>query len=217
MISIFFIKKLKIKIYEYEKFGNISDKKNLKTIFDKFKPDIIFHLAAQPLVIDSFKDPVFTYQTNLMGTLNVLEMIKNFKVKSAIFVTTDKCYKNLEIKRGYKETDIIGGKDIYSSSKACCEILIKSYRDTYYKHTRQKSIVSVRAGNVIGGGDFNKYRIIPDFYKALSQKKLLNIRNPYSVRPWQYVLDVIRGYILVAERTFKNNDTFFEAWNFGPN
>ena len=137
-----------------------------------------------------------------MGTLNVLEMIKNFKVKSAIFVTTDKCYKNLEIKRGYKETDIIGGKDIYSSSKACCEILIKSYRDTYYKHTRQKSIVSVRAGNVIGGGDFNKYRIIPDFYKALS-KELLNIRNPYSVRPWQYVLDVIRGYILVAEEHSK--------------
>lgn len=216
-IDIFYKEIKNKKIYEYEKFGNISDKKNLKTIFDKFKPDIIFHLAAQPLVIDSFKDPVFTYQTNLMGTLNVLEMIKNFKVKSAIFVTTDKCYKNLEIKRGYKETDIIGGKDIYSSSKACCEILIKSYRDTYYKHTRQKSIVSVRAGNVIGGGDFNKYRIIPDFYKALSKKKLLNIRNPYSVRPWQYVLDVIRGYILVAERTFKNNDTFFEAWNFGPN
>lgn len=205
------------KIYEYEIFADISDKKKLKNIFKKFKPDIVFHLAAQPLVIDSLKNPFLTYQTNVMGTLNILEMVKQFETKASVFVTTDKCYKNLELKRGYKETDIIGGKDIYSSSKACCEILIKSFRETYSYKKKINSIVSVRAGNVIGGGDFNKNRIIPDYFKALSQKKTLIIRNPKSVRPWQYILDVINGYLLVAERTFKNKGIFFDSWNFGPN
>ncbi len=213
-----FYKKIRNKeIFRLESFGDINDKKKVTNIFKKFKPDIVFHLAAQPLVIESLKNPYYTYQSNVMGTLNILEMTKNFKTKASIFITTDKCYENIESKKGYKETDIIGGKDIYSSSKACCEILIKSYRETFSKNNHLLPIVSVRAGNVLGGGDFNENRIIPDYFKAYFKKKTLIIRNPNSIRPWQYILDVVNGYLLVAERTFKNKEVFFDSWNFGPN
>lgn len=213
-----FYKKIRNKeIFQLESFGDINNKKRITNIFQKFKPDIVFHLAAQPLVIESLKNPYYTYNTNVMGTLNILEMTKIFKIKASIFITTDKCYKNIESNRGYKETDIIGGKDIYSSSKACCEILINSFRETFSVTNSLLPIVSVRAGNVLGGGDFNENRIIPDYFKAYSKKKTLIIRNPNSIRPWQYILDVINGYLLVAERTFKNEEVFFDSWNFGPN
>lgn len=201
--------------------GDICDADRLKQVFKEFKPDIVFHLAAQPLVRLSYELPVETYQTNVMGTLNVLECIRQTdSVKVGIMITTDKCYDNKEQMWGYRENDAFGGYDMYSSSKACAEILIESYRNSflnikdYNKHN--KAIASVRAGNVIGGGDWSLDRLIPDCIKAIQEKKVIEIRSPKAIRPWQHVLDALSGYVLLAEKLWDEPLKYSEGWNFGP-
>jgi CDP-glucose 4,6-dehydratase len=201
--------------------GNICDKYELDKVFNQYEPEIVFHLAAQPLVRESYERPLETYNTNVIGTLNVLECIRSSKsVKIGIMITTDKCYENKEQIWGYKETDRFGGYDPYSSSKACAEILISSYRNSYFnvkdydKH--KKAIASVRAGNVIGGGDWAKDRIIPDCMRSLEAKKSIDIRNPKAVRPWEHVLEPLSGYILLAEKLYEDPIKYSEGWNFGP-
>jgi CDP-glucose 4,6-dehydratase len=197
---------------------DIRDQHAVNEIFEQFQPEIVFHLAAQPLVRESYVDPVATYGVNLMGTLNILEAIrKSSSIKSATLVTTDKCYKNNEWEWGYRENDPLGGHDPYSSSKACAEILIQSYQKSFFYDLKNSpGISSVRAGNVIGGGDFSPDRLIPDLYRAITSKNKLLLRNPLATRPWQHVLEPIAGYIKVAEDLFKSGAVANNSWNFGP-
>ena len=197
---------------------DIRDQHAVNEIFEQFQPEIVFHLAAQPLVRESYVDPVATYGVNLMGTLNILEAIrKSSSIKSATLVTTDKCYKNNEWEWGYRENDPLGGHDPYSSSKACAEILIQSYQKSFFYDLKNSpGISSVRAGNVIGGGDFSPDRLIPDLYRAITSKNKLLLRNPLATRPWQHVLEPIAGYIKVAEDLFKSGAIANNSWNFGP-
>ncbi|MEI0532271.1 CDP-glucose 4,6-dehydratase [Brachyspira pilosicoli] len=186
---------------------------NLKKIVDKINPDIIFHLAAQPLVIESYNRPIYTFETNVIGTINIMETIKNLNnIESVVIITTDKVYDNKEWVWAYRETDSLGGYDPYSASKTCAEIAIKSYRKSFFKNT---NIVSARAGNVIGGGDFADNRIIPDIIRSIEKNISVELRNPNSVRPWQHVLDVIYGYILLAYNA-ANNKNISESYNFSP-
>lgn len=202
--------------------ANISDKEKLAKAIAACKPEIIFHLAAQPLVIESYHDPVNTYQTNVMGTLNLLEAARACDtVKAIVCVTTDKVYENKEKHYAYRETDELGGYDMYSSSKACCEILIRSYRNSFlhindYKKKHHILIASARAGNVIGGGDWSENRLIPDVVKATADKQKVVIRNPNAVRPWQHVLDCVYGYLLLGYKLLKEDSTIATAWNFAP-
>ncbi|MBT6231162.1 MAG: CDP-glucose 4,6-dehydratase [Candidatus Scalindua sp.] len=184
----------------------------LKQLFQQHQPEIVFHLAAQPLVRYSYKEPVETYETNVMGVLHVLEAIRSIDtVQATILITTDKCYENREWYWGYREIDPMGGYDPYSSSKGAAELLIASYRESYLPN-----IASVRAGNVIGGGDWAEDRIIPDIIRAFQQNKTVEIRNPHAVRPWQHVLEPLAGYMQLAEQLFNNAGEYAEAWNFGP-
>lgn len=201
--------------------GDIRDRDSLYLAFEENKPEIVFHLAAQPLVIKSYENPVETYETNVIGTLNVLEAIRRTdSVREGIFITTDKCYKNSETLEGYKESDQLGGYDIYSSSKACDEILISSYRDSFFNSTdyekHKKAIASVRAGNVIGGGDWAEKRIVPDCIRAIEKGVPIEIRNRSSIRPWQHVLEPLNGYIMLAEKMYSDPINFSGAYNFGP-
>jgi CDP-glucose 4,6-dehydratase len=202
--------------------GDIRDKKKLEEVFFQYQPEIVFHLAAQPLVRLSYETPVETYEINLMGTINILEAIrKSESVKAGVMITTDKCYENKEQIYGYRETDPLGGYDPYSSSKAACEIAIASWRNSFFnpknyaKHG--KSIASARAGNVIGGGDWAQDRIVPDCIRALEVGKPVEIRNPQAIRPWQHVLDPLSGYLLLAQKMWENQGEYCETWNFGPN
>ncbi|MEM3585167.1 MAG: CDP-glucose 4,6-dehydratase [Candidatus Woesearchaeota archaeon] len=196
--------------------GDIRNYKKLKAVFDKYKPEVVFHLAAQPLVRSSYDIPLETFQVNTLGTANVLECIrKSRSVKAAVLVTTDKCYKNKETHLPYKETDELGGYDPYSASKACAEIVIESYRNSFFKNSKV-GIASARAGNVLGGGDFGRDRLIPDCIKSLRSGKPIQIRNPSAIRPWQYILDVLYGYLLLGKRLLEGRKEFAEAWNFGP-
>lgn len=201
--------------------GDIRDFQKLDAVFQKYQPEIVFHLAAQPLVKYSYHHPKETYDVNVMGTLNVLEAIRlHESVRVGIMVTSDKCYENKEWVWGYRENDAMGGHDPYSSSKGCCELLISSYRNSYlledkYKE-HQKLIASVRAGNVIGGGDWSANRIIPDCIRALESNQKIMIRNPKTVRPWQHVLEPLSGYLLLAEKLLTEGVRFSGAWNFGP-
>jgi CDP-glucose 4,6-dehydratase len=198
-------------------FGDIRDSNKLESSMSDFNPDIVFHLAAQPLVRYSYEHPKETYEVNVIGTLNVLEAIKKvLNIKAAVLVTTDKCYENKEWDYGYREIDPMGGYDPYSSSKGCCELLISSYRNSYFNNSPTK-IASVRAGNVIGGGDWSEDRLVPDILRAISNNESPIIRNPLAVRPWQYVLEPIFGYIKLAEKLYSKEKGFDEAWNFGPN
>lgn len=215
----FVLTKLSEKIIDIR--GDIRDFEKLKRVFEKYKPSVVFHLAAQSLVKESYKNPKETYETNVMGTLNILECIRQVEsVKVGILVTSDKCYENKEQLWGYNENDSMGGYDPYSSSKACDELLITSYRnsfmnpDNYEEHG--KSIASVRSGNVIGGGDWAEDRIIPDCIRSLEGKHEIKIRSPYSVRPWQHVLEALNGYLLLAQKISINPTSYCEAWNFGP-
>lgn len=202
--------------------GDIRDLPAIKEAMAKCHPDIVFHLAAQPLVRLSYEIPVETYQTNVMGTINVMEAIRQTKsVRVAVMVTTDKCYDNCEQKKGYVETDPFGGYDPYSSSKGACEIAIQSWRRSFFnpkdygiKHN--VSLASVRAGNVVGGGDWSKDRIIPDCIRALEAGQAINIRNPKAIRPWEHVLEPLSGYMMLAEKMWNNPTNFCEGWNFGP-
>ena len=200
---------------------DIRNGEKIKNIFNEHKPEIIFHLAAQPLVRYSYREPVETYETNVMGTLHVLEAIRSIdSVRAAIMVTTDKCYDNKEWEWGYREIEAMGGKDPYSSSKGAAELLIASYRDSYFPNNKyfqhKTAIGSVRAGNVIGGGDWAEDRLIPDMIRAFTSNENLHIRNPNSIRPWQHILDLLYGYMLLAENLTVKGSVFAEAWNFGP-
>ena len=201
--------------------GDIRDAVLLKNIFSQSQPEIVFHLAAQPLVRVSYENPVETYEVNVMGTINVLEAIRNIdSVKTGIMITTDKCYDNKEQIWGYRECDPMGGFDPYSSSKGAAEIAIASWRNSYFnpndyaKHG--KSIASVRAGNVIGGGDWALDRIIPDCIRAIENNKPVEIRKPHAIRPWQHVLEPLSGYLLLATKMWNEPTKYNEAWNFGP-
>ena len=203
-------------IFEESFLGEINDIENLSESLNKCKPSIIFHMAAQPIVKDSYLHPVETYETNVMGTVNILEAARNSEsVKVIINITSDKCYENKEWIWPYRENDRLGGKDPYSNSKACAELITNSYKLSFLDQ-KGIGIASVRAGNVIGGGDWSKDRLIPDFFRALKNSEILNIRSPNSIRPWQYVLEPISGYILLAEKLTNNISTYSGGWNFGP-
>ncbi len=202
--------------------ADINDFKKLKSVIKKYKPEIIFHLAAQPLVRLSYEETLNTFNTNVIGTANVLEAVKENKfVKAVVAITTDKVYLNNETGKAFKETDPLGGYDPYSASKAACEIVISSYRNSFfnlkdYKRIHNTLIASARAGNVIGGGDFAKDRLIPDFIKAVLSAKKLEIRSPQAIRPWQHVLEPVSGYLMLGANLLKGKKQFATAWNFGP-
>ena len=197
---------------------NVYDLNRLKKTITKFKPDYLFHLAAQSIVKKSYLNPIETWKTNLFGTINILESLKNQKKETiVIIITSDKAYKNIETKRGYKEDDSIGGEDPYGASKSAAEIAIQSYVKCFFSSKKNKIFVSVaRAGNVIGGGDWSSNRLIPDCMKSWLKKKKVVIRNPNSTRPWQHVLEVIYGYMTLAANLKKNKKLHGEAFNFGP-
>lgn len=201
--------------------GDIRNINEIRSVFKNNKIDMVFHLAAQALVSEGYKNPIETYETNVMGTLNMLQVIREQKEKIVgVFITTDKVYENKEQMWGYRELDAIGGYDPYSSSKGCCEILIKSFTDSYFKvgdyENHKKSIATVRAGNVIGGGDWSKNRLVPDIFRAIEKNEELVIRNPGSVRPWQHVLEPLGGYIKLSEKMWEKPLDYCESWNFGP-
>jgi len=208
---------LKIKDKIRNKFLDIQDFKKLNKTFLQFKPDFVFHLAAQALVKKSFEDPRETFLTNSIVTLNILHAIKNLKNKcNAVIITSDKCYLNLEQNKGYKETDQIGGIDPYSASKASAEIIIKCYQKSFLQKNTKISFVVARAGNVVGGGDWSDNRLIPDCIKAWTKNRSVNIRNPRSTRPWQHVLEAIGAYLYIGIVLLKNKKLNGEAFNFGP-
>ena len=201
--------------------GDIRNREKLHREIDKFQPDFIFHMAAQALVIDSYLNPVETFQTNVMGTVHVLDAMRGLnKPCNGIMITTDKVYENQEHEAPYKENEPLGGYDPYSNSKACCELAISSYRLSFFnpeQYDEHKiSIASVRSGNVIGGGDWSDNRIIPDIARALISDEIILVRNPNSVRPWQHVLDPLHGYLILGARMENNPAKFAEAYNFGP-
>jgi CDP-glucose 4,6-dehydratase len=196
-------------------FQDIRDYKKLIQVVNQEKPEIVFHLAAQPLVRDSYDDPLYTFSTNVMGTVNVLHALKESNsIKSGIIITTDKVYENKDWSRPCKEEDRLGGRDPYSSSKACCELAVISYVKSFSVNA---NVASARAGNVIGGGDWSKDRIIPDIIRAtLHSNQALVLRNPDAIRPWQHVFEPTFGYLLLAKELFEGKAEFQGAWNFAP-
>jgi len=205
------------KIVKKSFFNNINDKNKIKRAISQVNPDIIFHLAAQPLVKKSYDDPVNTFTSNAIGTCNVLESVKFLKKRcNVVIITSDKSYKNLEILRGYRETDLLGGFDPYSASKGCAEFIIQSYVKSFYKNKKNLRLGVARAGNVIGGGDWSDYRVIPDCLKSWSKNKTVTIRSPNSTRPWQHVLEVLKGYLILAKNLKNNKNNHGEVFNFGP-
>lgn len=203
-------------------FGDIRDFNNFSKTLKTFNPDIVVHMAAQAIVRQSYKNPVETFEVNAMGTVHLLEAIRHTQnTKAVVCVTSDKCYDNKEWHWRYRENDAMGGWDPYSASKGCTELIISSYRNSFFNKDDYRqhgvAISSVRAGNVIGGGDWGQDRLVPDIMKAFSQNEKVIIRNPSATRPWQYVLDLLSGYLVLAERLFKDGPDYMEAWNFGPN
>ncbi|DAB34831.1 MAG TPA: CDP-glucose 4,6-dehydratase [Sulfurospirillum sp. UBA12182] len=201
--------------------GDIRDLDKLNQTVQTYKPDIVFHLAAQPLVRLSYEDPIETYETNVIGTLKVFEACRKNNVKAIVNITSDKAYENKEWIWGYRENDPMGGYDPYSSSKGCADLLANSYRNSYfnpkeYKKTHNTLLASCRAGNVIGGGDWAKDRLITDIMLSVSQGKKVNIRNPHATRPWQHVLEPLSGYLHIGQKLLEEKVEFGEAWNFGP-
>ena len=201
--------------------GDLRDREKLREVFSKYKPEIVFHLAAQPLVRLSYDIPIETYEVNVMGTINVMEEIrKTAETKVGIFITTDKCYENKEQIWGYRENEPMGGYDPYSSSKGAVEIAINSWRRSFFNpkdyEKHGKSIASVRAGNVIGGGDWAKDRIIPDCIRALEENRVIDVRMPKAVRPWEHVLEPLSGYLLLGQKMLENPGQYCEGYNFGP-
>lgn len=212
----FFIEAQLKKRLTHSTVGDIRDLTALTSALKEAKPDIIFHMAAQPLVRESFNTPIETFAANVMGTLNVLEAARQCgTVRAIINITTDKCYENKEWPWPYRENDRLGGHDPYSASKACAEIAAAAYRSSFLADANIQ-LANVRAGNVIGGGDWATDRLIPDFLRALDAKETLIIRSPSAIRPWQHVLEPISGYLLLAEKLYSEGSEFGEAWNFGP-
>lgn len=202
--------------------GDIRDISALEKAMQDATPDIVIHMAAQPLVRYSYINPVETYATNVMGTVHLFEAVRKIKtVKAVVNITTDKCYENREWEWGYRENEAMGGYDPYSNSKGCAELVTSAYRSSFFNpadYTKHGvALASVRAGNVIGGGDWAQDRLIPDIVAAFSEGRPVEIRNPNAVRPWQHVLEPLRGYLTLAERLYEGRVEFAEGWNFGPN
>jgi CDP-glucose 4,6-dehydratase len=198
--------------------GDISDLDNLTKAMVRFNPDIVIHMAAQPLVRLSYNEPIKTYETNVMGTVKVLESCKKcINLKAIISVTTDKCYENKEWPWAYRENEPMGGHDPYSSSKGCAELVTSAYRSSYFSTSNTPNVASARAGNVIGGGDWSSDRLIPDILRAFEKKEPVIIRNPTAIRPWQNVLEPLSGYLILTEQLFEFGNNYGEGWNFGPN
>lgn len=196
--------------------GDIRNEENIRKSVGEFNPDIVLHLAAQPLVRQSYADPVETYSTNVMGTVNVLEACRSTAgLKAIVVVTTDKCYENKEWHWGYRENEPMGGYDPYSSSKGCAELVTTAYRRSFFQNNGI-AIASARAGNVLGGGDWATDRLVPDVLKAFERGETVKIRNPKATRPWQHVLEPLSGYLLLAESLYQEGEAYAEAWNFGP-
>jgi len=198
-------------------YADIRNFEELSQSLQKFQPEFVFHLAAQPLVRRSYKDPIETYSTNVMGTVHLLEAVRQCpSVRVCEVITSDKCYENQERLVGYKESEPMGGHDPYSSSKACAELVTSSFRNSFFQNPQGVLLASARAGNVIGGGDWAEDRLIPDLVTQFYQGKTVLIRNPKSIRPWQHVLEPVGGYIRLAEALYEKGVEFSEAWNFGP-
>ena len=202
--------------------GDVRDLTHLKTVFTKYQPEIVIHMAAQSLVRYSYDNPVETYSTNVMGTVNVLEAVRQTdSVRVALIITSDKCYENKEWIWGYRENDPMGGHDPYSSSKGCAELITSAYRSSYFSNTDYPShgvaVASARAGNVIGGGDWGEDRLLPDIMRAIMERRPVVIRNPNAIRPWQHVLEPLDGYLCLIEHLWKHGTEFAGGWNFGPN
>ncbi len=208
-------------IVEKSVIGDIRHLDQLRAEMSAAQPEVVIHMAAQPLVRQSYKSPVETYATNVMGTVHVLDSIRNIpSVRSAVVVTTDKCYENKEWVWGYRENEPLGGHDPYSNSKGCAELITAAYRQSYFSDSahsaHRPALASARAGNVIGGGDWSEDRLIPDAIKAFGAKKPLMIRNPLAIRPWQHVLEPLFGYLVLAQGLCREGAKFASAWNFGP-
>lgn len=201
--------------------GNVEDYDALLNVVKIEQPEIVFHLAAQSLVRQSYVNPLQTYATNVMGTVNLLEAMRIVKcTRVAVIVSSDKCYDNRDLARGYHEADQMGGYDPYSSSKGCVELISSAYRNSFFKHQDQHDfpyLATARAGNVVGGGDWAVDRLIPDFMRAVFNDENIVVRHPYAIRPWQHVLEPLSGYLLLAETLWNRGNEFTGAWNFGPN
>jgi CDP-glucose 4,6-dehydratase len=198
-------------------FMDIRSRNELIQLIADISPTVVFHLAAQPLVLQSYRDPVETFDTNVIGSLNVLEAVRQApSVRSLVYVTSDKCYRNDESGRAYKESDPLGGRDPYSASKAAAEIVFSSYADSFFRDRSDLGSVSVRSGNVIGGGDWSADRLIPDFVRAMNIGQPLMVRSPDAVRPWQHVLDPLAGYLILAADLLRDPKSRSGSWNFGP-
>lgn len=211
--SLFEIAEIEKDIKSY--IGDIRDLKKLKSVFDEFQPEIVLHLAAQPIVRDSYKDPVYTYETNVMGTVNILECVRNSNsVKSFLNVTTDKVYENKEWCWGYRENEPLDGYDPYSNSKSCSELVTHSYKNSFFSDS-DVAISTARAGNVIGGGDFANDRIVPDCIRAAEKKEDIIVRNPHSTRPYQHVLEPVYAYLMIAAKQYEDGK-YADYYNVGP-
>ena len=198
-------------------YADILDYKYLEKKILKFNPEIIFHLAAQSIVSKSYSEPLKTVRTNIDGTLNILEISKKIQnLKSLVIITSDKCYLNKEFNRGYKENDELGGDDLYSASKASAELIFNAYSKSFFNLQKKFGFAAVRAGNVIGGGDWSPNRIIPDCIRSIEKNTSLIVRNPNSTRPWQHALEPISGYLLLGKKLYENKKKFNGSWNFGP-
>ena len=201
--------------------GDIRDRKALEAAFIKSKATIGFHLAAQPMVLSSYEDPFETYDVNVSGTVSFLDVARKINsIQSCVVITTDKCYENKEWNWPYRETDTLGGHDPYSNSKACCELVVHSFQKSFFlsqgSGVNPIGLATARAGNIIGGGDWGKYRLLPDFFRAYKNNETLSIRNPDAVRPWQHVLEPLMGYCRLAQATALSPEGFSSGWNFGP-
>ena len=202
--------------------GNICDLEQFQAVMKQHQPEIVIHMAAQPLVRYSYQNPVETYATNVMGTVNVLEAIRHVQsVRAALVITTDKCYENREWVWGYRENEPMGGRDPYASSKGCAELVVHAYRESFFAaqdyHQHGVALASARAGNVIGGGDWALDRLVPDIMKAIQENRPVLIRNPQAIRPWQHVLEPLGGYLCLIEHLWDGGTKYAEGWNFGPN
>ena len=210
--KLFYVLRLHKKIKTY--YLDIRDKRKLEQIVKSFKPSIVFHLAAQPILSETYKKPYQTFDVNIKGTLNIIDICLKYKfVKSIVSITSAHCYENLNKPKKFVESDRLGGVDPYSASKASVELIIRSYRKNFYNH---KGISSVRSGNIIGGGDWSKNRLIPDSIRYLSSNSKIKIRNPNHNRPWQFILEPLRGYLILAKKQFENPNKYSTSWNFGP-
>jgi len=200
--------------------GDVRDLEHLQGVLREHQPEVVFHLAAQPVLRLSYVEPVRTFSTNVLGTVHILESVRDVSsVRSVVIITSDKCYQNLEDQRAYRETDRLGGADPYSASKAAAELVVATYRKSFFdtgKCAGKTGVASARAGNVIGGGDWAADRLVPDVMRAALEGRQLSIRNPNATRPWQHVLNPLSGYLALAERLYESPERFSESWNFGP-